>query len=97
MPELIRFNSGDNIYEHCHLVKAVGSMSNGRLYIVFDDDSERIYDVNRLAQRIPFFASLLAYQELFYNVYPQRQGNAVIWNEDYDIASDELYENGVAL
>jgi hypothetical protein len=77
---------------HNHYIKAVGPLDNGKIFIIFDNNESKVYDIRNMIKYIPQFKDLIN-SELFYKVRPEAGGIAVKWNADMDIASDELYEN----
>lgn len=82
---------------HDHLVYSVTPLRNYKLFVVFKDSAERVYDVRPLFSEIPAFQRLQNDRELFFSVRPEFNGNAIIWDDELDLASDELFENGVEL
>jgi hypothetical protein len=82
---------------HKHLVQSVTPLKNHRLFVVFQDASERVYDTTPLFDEIPVFKRLAEDSELFFTVRPENSGNAIVWDDSLDLASDELYSNGCAV
>ncbi|MDR1089229.1 MAG: DUF2442 domain-containing protein [Coriobacteriales bacterium] len=79
---------------HKHLVEAVSSLPKSKIFVTFTDGKARIYDVGALVDKIPAFERLCSNQDLFYKSRPERSGLAVIWDDYFDLASDEIYLNG---
>jgi hypothetical protein len=62
--------------------------------VVFTDESKRIYDVGELINEIPSFQAFLTDIDLFNRAKPVAKGAGIVWNDDLDLASDEIFENG---
>jgi hypothetical protein len=82
---------------HKHRVHSVTPLDNYKLFVVFRDASEKVYDVRPLFAEIPAFKRLEEDRALFDAVRPELNGNAIVWNDDLDLASDELFVNGKVL
>ena len=54
----------------------------------------KVYDVKPLFNWRTIFKSLKE-NELFYAVHVDEGGNGIVWNDDLDLSSEELWENGV--
>jgi len=81
---------------HSHpLVEAVSPMSNYFLEVLFDTGEYKLYDVKPLFKKIDVFKELKSTNGLFRQVVVGSLGHAVEWNDDIDIAAEELYCNGV--
>lgn len=79
---------------HKHLVLSVSPLPNRRLFVVFTDSSKRVYDVNGVMDELPVFKVFLVDNDLFNKVAPVAKGAGIVWNDDLDLSSDELYVNG---
>lgn len=65
------------------------------LHAVFEDGAERRYDVKPLFDKWePFKALLLG--DLFGSVRVDEGGYGISWNDEVDLACDELYFNGTS-
>lgn len=60
----------------------------------FAEGCIKIYDMRVLFERIPSFAARKDYH-LFSGVTIGVGGYGAVWNDDLDLSSDELWENGV--
>lgn len=60
----------------------------------FLDGSVKKYDVKPLMQKIPVFKMLGYVPGLFEQVHVDSGGYGIIWNDEIDLACDELYEHG---
>jgi hypothetical protein len=82
---------------HNYLIEAVSALDDGRLFVTFTNNDAKIYDVNKLVVKIPAFAKLLANIDLFRKARPEVNGLAVVWDDYFDLASDEVYLNGTEI
>ena len=62
------------------------------LRVEFEGGATRDYDVGPLLSRDPF--TLLREPVFFRSFVVERQGHAVVWNDDIDIAAYELFRGG---
>ena len=77
-----------------HKIKSVSALPEYKLSIEFSEEVTKIYDVKPLFKRIPLFSELERHSELFASVSVDVGGYGIVWNDDLDISSDELWENG---
>ena len=73
------------------LISSVQAKPDYTLYIEFENGEKRLYDVSPLFDKWPVFQQLKK-NNLFQKVKNDKYG--VVWNEDIDLACDELYYNG---
>lgn len=78
-----------------HKIKTVNPLSDYRLSILFSEGVTKIYDVKPLFDRLPAFRRLVDEPELFYEVSVDVGGCGIVWNDDIDLACDELFTNGI--
>lgn len=78
-----------------HKIKNVEALSNLILKLKFENDEIKYYDVKKVIEKIKEF-DILKNEYIFKNVQVDIGGYAVIWNNDLDIACEELYKNGVS-
>ena len=76
-----------------HKITSVSPLKNLQLSVHFWDGATKIYDVKPLLKKWPAFAALKD-PELFSDVRVAEGGYGVIWNDDLDLACDELWANG---
>ncbi len=67
------------------------------LSVQFSEGVTKLYDMKPLFDKYPMFAPLRAHPDLYRSVMVDTGGYGVIWNDDIDIACDELYYNGEAV
>ena len=77
-----------------HKVKSVSPLADYRLLVHFQDGAQKHYDIKPLFKKWPPFTSLQTIKGLFPLVMVEPGGYAVSWNDDLDLACDELYFNG---
>lgn len=73
------------------LISSVQAKPDYTLYVEFENGEKRLYDVSPLFDKWPVFQQLKE-NNLFQKVKNDKYG--VVWNEDIDLACDELYYNG---
>ena len=78
-----------------HKVKNVNALPEYRLSVHFSEGVTKIYDVKPLFDRIPAFKEFLNEPDLFSKVHVDTGGYGIVWNDDLDLACDELFANGI--
>lgn len=74
------------------LVSSVKPNPDYTLSVEFENGEKRLYDVKPLFAKWPVFQQLKD-NNLFQSV-KNDDGYGIVWNEDIDLACDELYYNG---
>lgn len=77
-----------------HKVKSVNALPDYKLSVQFAEGVTKIYDVKPLFEKWAVFKTLKDNPELFSSVEVDTGGYGIIWNDDIDLACDELFENG---
>lgn len=77
-----------------HKIKNVSPLSDFRLSVQFSEGVTKLYDVKPLFEKLPIFGSLMESPEEYAGVTVDTGGYGIIWNDDLDLSSDELWENG---
>ena len=77
-----------------HKVKDVQAFPNHRLNVSFYEGQRKIYDVDKLAAEDHIFTPLVEDESTFNSVKVDVGGYGIIWNDDFDLSCDELWENG---
>ena len=75
-------------------LKTVNPLPGLALEAVFHDGEERVYTVSRLLEKIPAFKVFSTMPGLFEQAAIEPGGYAVVWNDELDLASEEIYLNG---
>ena len=76
-----------------HKVRNVYPLEDYQLLVQFIDGTTKIYDVKPLFDWRDVFKTLKE-NDLFYAVSVDVGGYGISWNDDVDLACDELYYNG---
>lgn len=77
-----------------HKVKTVSALADYQLLVGFVNGTTKRYDITPLFDRFPAFRTLQTVPGLFGLVKVDAGGYGVCWNDDIDLACDELWENG---
>lgn len=77
-----------------HKIKSVTPLPDYMLTVQFCEGITKQYDVTPLFDRHKMFLPLKEHPELFASVEVDTGGYGIIWNDDIDIACDELFYNG---
>ena len=80
-----------------HKIKSVTAMPDFILSIQFSEGITEHYDLKPLFEKYPMFAPLREHPDLYHSVSVDTGGYGIIWNDDIDIACDELYFNGTSV
>ena len=76
-------------------IERVKALPQFGLLIVFQNGGEKKYNIRQLYTIYPQFKELEHNEDLFSNVKVDVGGYGVYWNDELDIAADELWENGI--
>ena len=79
-----------------HKISAVSVLPDHRLSVRFAEGATKIYDVKPLFDRIPVFAELRD-PEKFSRVSADTGGYGIVWNDNADLSSDELWQNSTTI
>lgn len=77
-----------------HKVKSVTPLPNYKLLIHFADGVAKQYDVKPLFESMEDFKAFQMIPGLFEQVIADPGGYGISWNDDLDLACDELWANG---
>lgn len=80
-----------------HKVQSVTAQSDYHLLVTFAEGISKRYDIKPLFDRIPVFCELKNTPHLFEQVSVDAGGYGISWNDDIDLACDELWANGVVV
>lgn len=75
-------------------VKEVKPLSDLSLIVGFEDGIKKIYDVKPLFEKWECFRSLSTVPGLFEQVKIDAGGFGISWNDELDLACNELWNNG---
>ena len=77
-----------------HKVKTVTPLPGFFLLVQFSEGITKQYDMNPLFEKYPMFLPLRSDPALYQSAKVDIGGYGVIWNDDIDIACDELFFRG---
>lgn len=77
-----------------HKIKIIEPKENYFLRAVFEDGTEKIYDLKPLFTEIPQFEDLKVISGLFESVIIDVGGYGIIWNSELDLSAEEIWSNG---
>ena len=77
-----------------HKIKSVTPLADHVLSVQFSEGVHKRYDVKSLFDKYPMFLPLKDDPALFSSVEVDVGGYGIVWNDDIDIACDELFYNG---
>ena len=81
---------------YTHLIKTVNTIDSHTLLVIFQDGTEKTYDIRQLYDDYPCVKlfeeepSLFEQVKLFGN-----SGYGIYWNDDLDLSANELWHSGV--
>ena len=78
-----------------HKVEKVEPLENYILKVYFQNGIIKYYDVKPLFKKWEIFNSLHQINGLFNQVKVDQGGFGIIWNDEIDLSSEELWENGL--
>lgn len=76
-----------------HMIRSIGVLPNQTLIAQFDDGTIKTYDVKSLYNKYPIFKRLEDH-ELFSQATVDVGGYGIIWNDEIDLDSNEIWANG---
>ena len=74
-------------------IKTVEPLDNFILYVTFENDVKKYYDLKLLFDKWQDFKELQN-NKIFSNVKVDNGGYGISWNEELDLSCNELWENG---
>ncbi len=77
-----------------HKIKDIQVLPDSRLSVHFTEGQRKIYDVAALAEEHQVFKNLIENDELFKSAKVDVGGYGIVWNDDFDLSCDELWEHG---
>lgn len=80
-----------------HKVKSVKALDNLKLLAVFQDGTEKEYNVKALDSMFPQFKELETNPDLFAQVQVDAGGYGVSWNDALDLSAEEIWECGLTV
>jgi len=80
-----------------HKIQEVKSQEDLILWVCFTTGEKKLYDMKPLLTEIKAFDVLHNEPQLFSSVRVAQGGYGILWNEEIDLSSDELWHNGSLL
>lgn len=77
-----------------HTIKSIKPLENMILEAVFSNGETKKYDVKLLTKKNEVFKEL-ENKELFNKAKVDIGGYGIIWNDDLDLSSEEIWVNGI--
>ncbi len=77
-----------------HKIKSVGLVGGTILIAQFEDGVCKEYDVQQIVKSIPSFEKLINDKELFKKVHVDGSGFGIVWNDEFDLSCNEIWDNG---
>jgi len=77
-----------------HKAKTVTPLPDYCLLVHFADGADKEYDMKPLFDQYPVFLELKETPGLFNQAKADVGGYGVVWNEDIDLDTEEIYQNG---
>ncbi len=78
-------------------IDSVRALDDLMIEAVFEDGAVYRYDVHPLIDQYPDFGRLRDEPALFSRVRTIGRGGGVIWDDDLDLAAEEIRENGIRM
>lgn len=80
--------------EENNKIKNVYPKDNYILICEFENGIKKKYDIKTLIEEYAIFKNLKQNKDLFNKVIVDRGGYGISWNEEIDLAAEEIWENG---
>lgn len=80
-----------------HKIKNITALPDFVLSVQFSEGVTKLYDAKQLRSKLPVFSKLLDTPEEFSAVSVDTGGYGIVWNDDFDLSCDELWEHGVQI
>ena len=77
-----------------HRIKKVKPLENFVVLAIFQDGVGKEYDVKQLFDRLPQFKAFENEKGLFEKITVDAGGYGISWNDELDLAADEIWHNG---
>ena len=79
-----------------HTIKSIKPLENMILEAVFFSGETKKYDIKELIKKYKIFKEL-ENKELFNKVKVDIGGYGIIWNDNLDLSSEEIWKNGITV
>ncbi len=78
-----------------HKIKTVQPLEDYCLLVSFTTGERKYYDVKPLFTKWEPFKALLTDKDLFGEIHVDTGGYGIVWNEQLDLAAEEIWEHGL--
>ena len=78
-----------------HKIEKIVPLQDYKLSISFSEGITKIYNVKKCLNVIDEFKIFIDNPQEFYNVSVGVGGYGIVWNDDLDLSSEELWKNGI--
>ena len=78
-----------------HIVERVCALPNFKLRVFFAEGITKIYNMAPLISTMPAFLTLEDNPSEFLNVKVDIGGHGILWSDNLDLSSEELWENSI--
>ena len=78
-------------------VKSIKALEDLKLLAIFQDGTEKEYNVRMLCSVFPQFKAFETNPELFTQVKVDVGGYGISWNDELDLSADEIWECGITV
>lgn len=80
-----------------HKIKSIKPLPDYLLLVQFESNEKKQYDIKKLVNELEPFNALIYIPGLFEQVKVDSGGFGIYWNDEIDLACDELYNNGISV
>ena len=77
-----------------HRIKMINPLPDFSLLVQFENEEKKQYNIKHLVNEQEAFKALMYIPGLFEQVKVDTGGYGISWNDEIDLACDELYYNG---
>ena len=77
-----------------HRIHKVKTLKKFVVSIIFQDGTEKIYDIKKVFPVFPQFEVFNIHPEIFEQVKVDVGGYGISWDDDLDLAAEEIWNNG---
>ena len=76
-----------------HTIKSVKTLSNMILEVEFNNGIHKIYDIKKILNKYEVLKKL-ENEKIFNSVKVDNGGYGIVWDENIDLSSEEIWNNG---
>ncbi len=79
-----------------HRITDVKTLDDFVVFAVFQDGTEKEYDIRNMYEKFPQFQQLEKDVELFQKMQVDVGGYGISWNDELDLSADEIWDHGTS-